>query len=137
MVERLEHAKLEQLTLHNNSIRWYKKEKEIIVGEILFDVHSYVIRNDSTVFIGLFDIAESQIQEYVKKLLQQSASDSAARELAIAKLILQVVIAEPSPVSAGHLFVSNGDNYFVCRSMKLSTITLASPSPPPRSEYTY
>ena len=67
MVERLEHAKLEQLTLHNNSIRWYKKEKEIIVGEILFDVHSYVIRNDSTVFIGLFDIAESQIQEYVKK----------------------------------------------------------------------
>jgi hypothetical protein len=92
MLEKMEHAELQKITLHNNSVNWYKNEKEIIINSTLFDVHQYSVINDSTVFIGLFDTSETELKNRVKKLFEEKGEESQSRDVIITKLMLQLWI---------------------------------------------
>lgn len=89
MLEKLEHAALQKITIHNRAVQWYKIEKEIICHSTLFDVDHYSVGKDSTVFIGLFDTRETELKEQVKKLLERSDKNADKRERLLAKLVLQ------------------------------------------------
>jgi len=90
MMEKLEHSELQKVTLHNHSVHWYKKGKEIMVNSTLFDVHSYSVTNDSTIFEGLFDIKETELKNHIIKLLEQKDQNKSTRNIALAKLMLQL-----------------------------------------------
>lgn len=133
MMEKLEHEKLERLTLHNKDVKWFKKEKEIIVQSVLFDVHSYFVAGDSTIFSGLFDIKETEIKRQVTKLLEQKNADSSAREVTIAKLILQLCItADESSFSHSNILIS-GSEKFIDPGDDLLSAHISFPSPPPKA----
>ena len=99
MMERLEHAELQTITIPNHSVHWYKKGKEIVVHSTLFDVHRYTIKKDSTIFIGLFDTKETELKNQVAKLMTEDDPNSSSRDLIIAKLMFQ-------------LWIVNSDNDF-------------------------
>lgn len=132
MMERFEHAELQTITLHNNSVHWYKKEKEIIANSTLFDVHHYFKRNDSTVFTGLFDIDETELKKRVKKLLDEKNENDDSRRFIIAKLICQVwFLHDFNKNFANSNLVSSDKQHTVDRD-KLLFHDLAIPFPPPR-----
>ncbi len=133
MVEKLEHEKLETITLHNSAVHWYKENKEIIVNSTLFDVHRYQPGKDSTVFTGLFDIKETELKNQVKKLLEQRDENNASRELTIAKLLLQLWITdnEDCNFSVSNALIENKRP--IVRPGNLLTVAIFVPFPPPRS----
>ncbi len=132
MVEKLEHAELETITLHNNAVHWYKKNKEIVVNSILFDVHRYRIVKDSTVFTGLFDIKETELKNQVKKLLDQKNENDTAREIVIAKLILQLWTADGDNSDLSILKATIAGEKHIVPPGNLLTTHISIPFPPPK-----
>lgn len=71
MMIKLQHAQLTTIEVPESQVIWYEEEKEIIVDGKMFDVKSWE-RKTGTVnisFTGLFDYAETDIEERLKKLL--------------------------------------------------------------------
>ena len=132
MIERLEHSKLEQVTIHNDSVLWYKKGKEIIFHSQLFDVHAYRVNNDSTIFKGLFDIRETALKNQVKKIMERNNENNSSRDLNIAKLMLQVWINDNSSndvlLSEGHLRSTKN----IIKKEQLISRSIPIPLPPPK-----
>ena len=89
MVEKLEREQLQKITLHNSSIQWYKKNKEIVINSTLFDVKSYTLGGDSTTFTGLFDEEETVLKRQVRKMFEQQDNNRPER-VGFAKLVLQL-----------------------------------------------
>ena len=73
MMEKLEHAQLQTITIPETSVEWYEVDKEIIVNGRMFDVKSYhkIPGTLEVSFTGLFDDAETEIEVKVKRLLHQ------------------------------------------------------------------
>jgi hypothetical protein len=63
MLERLERAELETLSIPVASLIWYKKNKEILVNNQLFDVKSIRVVDGIAEIRGLFDIKENAIKK--------------------------------------------------------------------------
>ncbi len=78
MMEKLEHAELETLSIPVSELKWYKKNKEIIVNHQLFDVKSIRINNGVAEIKGLFDVKEHAI----KKALSASGDHQRTGKLA-------------------------------------------------------
>jgi hypothetical protein len=133
MVEKLEHAELETITLHNNAVRWYKKNKEIVVNSTLFDVHRCRVVKDSTVFIGLFDIKETALKDQVKKLLEQRDVSNPSRELVIAKLLLQLWTIDNGNTNLSMLKAIILSNKHIVAPASLLTPHISIPFPPPKA----
>ena len=90
MLERLEDSNLEEITLAEKDVRWYKEGKEIIIGSSLFDVKSSMARNDSVVFKGLFDEKESQLKRNIDRLIDYQNKRSSSNTLIVAQLVFQL-----------------------------------------------
>ena len=131
MLEKLEHAELQKITIHNKAVQWYKIDKEIIYKSTLFDVDHYLVGKDSTVFIGLFDIRETELKEQVKKMLERTDSNSDKQERLLAKLVLQPwIVNENVKHSVGFQSIPF-DTYVSWRDNLLSTY-ISTPFPPPK-----
>ena len=133
MMEKLEHAQLQKITLHNNSVQWYKKNKEIVVNSVLFDVHRYFVVKDSTVFTGLFDTKETELKKQVRKLFDQREENNASRELVIAKLILQLWTINDDGEDMKLLRSSYINRKYAVSFCNLISADISIPFPPPRT----
>jgi hypothetical protein len=87
MLERLEHSNLEEITLAKKSVRWYKKGKEIIIGNSLFDVKSSTLKTDSITFTGLFDEKETLLKKNIDLLTEHQNKHSTSDNLSVAQLV--------------------------------------------------
>jgi hypothetical protein len=64
-------------TVHVRQLRWYKKNKEIIVNGTLFDVSSIRKEADGTYTVkGLYDYQEQQLHALMDKATQRSQKTS-------------------------------------------------------------
>lgn len=134
MLEKLEHSQLQQITLHNDAVYWYKKNKELIVVAKLFDVHSYSVKNDSTIFRGIFDDKETELKNQVKKLLGERDENDSSRDLMIVKILLQLCISnEVGSVDDPPGLLITDLNEFVQSSSVLSVV-ISAPFQPPKAE---
>jgi len=61
MLEKLENESLHMITLHEDEVRWEKKDEELILGTTLFDVKYSIKKNDTLVLFGLYDQEESRL----------------------------------------------------------------------------
>lgn len=64
MKERLEEQILVTITLADNEIHWVKQGKEILVQNQMFDVKLIEHINGLTIFHGLFDKEETNLNKY-------------------------------------------------------------------------
>jgi hypothetical protein len=90
MLERLEHSNLEEITLAKKSVRWYKKGKEIIIGNSLFDVKSSTLKTDSITFTGLFDEKETLLKKNIDLLTEHQNKHSTSDNLSVAQLVFRL-----------------------------------------------
>jgi len=68
MKHRMEEQLLHTVTLADNEIQWVKKDKEIRIGDRLFDIKFTTHTNGHTSFHGLYDEEETNL----KKLFQEN-----------------------------------------------------------------
>jgi len=67
MKEKLEKEFLQTITITSDKVAWAEYNKEIFVGDKLFDVHSFSEKNGLYFFIGLFDVEETALNEFLEK----------------------------------------------------------------------
>jgi len=61
MLEKLENENLHMIILHEDEVRWEKKDKELVLGSTLFDVKYSIKKNNAIIFYGLYDQEESRL----------------------------------------------------------------------------
>jgi len=71
--ERLEQAFLETIVLQKDQFYWEEEEKEISIGGKMFDVKSFIVKNDSFIITGIYDEKETAINFMLSK---QAGKDS-------------------------------------------------------------
>jgi hypothetical protein len=75
---------LQTITVSSADIYWVKPGKEILFKGQLFDVKSFVIKNNSILLTGFFDIKEDKlVQQIVKLALEKNKSGNQLGQPAI------------------------------------------------------
>lgn len=130
MEQRLERELKQTISLNPNDIKWIRNEKEIIIGDRLFDVHEIKYEADGKITVsGLFDDEETILVEQFQKR-QQENNSTGNKQIA---QILQFDLA--LPVYPNGLF---NDRYIVSGllfptiSAEPVSIYLNTLTPPPR-----
>ena len=76
MKERLERQALTTVRIHNNSVYWIEKGKEILVNDRMFDIKSIVQDGDYVEFSGLYDDEEKAIEARMEKHTEENSSST-------------------------------------------------------------
>lgn len=133
MRERLEQSNLVTIEVPAAEVQWFEAEKEIIIEGHLFDVKSYT-RIPGTYkigFTGLFDEAEDEIEEKVRKLLNKKEQEDGGKKL-VQSVWLFFYPFPDSPlltalnISPETLFNGHNTGY-------LPIADLSIPAPPPKA----
>jgi hypothetical protein len=131
MMEKLEHAQLQTITLPETSVEWYEEDKEIIVNGRLFDVKSYhkVPGTIDVSFTGLFDDAETEIEAKVKKLLRHKEKNDAAKKLLAWLFFCPLQDTE----TISHVYLINEPDFTLYITHNIPIPDLSTPAPPPKA----
>jgi hypothetical protein len=86
MEEKLEKVSLQTIKLSISDFTWIKKNKEIKIGNEMFDVKSFIKKGDKIVFTGLYDKTEKQINNQIKLLVNNKNTDQQSSGLLILKI---------------------------------------------------
>ena len=85
MQEKLEFSLLHTISIDEKNVQWIKPDKEILIGDKLFDVKHYKIENGKLFLTGLFDHEETLIENHLRNLGAQSNSEG--KSLVLMKLL--------------------------------------------------
>jgi hypothetical protein len=131
MMEKLEHAQLQTITIPETSFEWYEADKEIIVDGRLFDVRSYykIPGTINVSFTGLFDDAETEIEDKVKKMLRQKEKNDAARKM-LAWLFF-CPLQETEIISRVHFISAPDFTLYITHNIPIPDLSI--PAPPPKA----
>lgn len=88
IIEKLEYASLQTITVTKAEFKWVKKNKEIIINGQLFDVKSFIINKNEVIVTGIFDAEESKLEEVFASVMYQTKSKTAPINTLILKFIL-------------------------------------------------
>jgi len=88
MLEKMEQSHLQVITVDSNLVRWKIKNKEIIIGDQLFDVKYAVYEGNKVNFYGLFDREESRLENIIEK--NMSGNESSKEIKRITRFLLQL-----------------------------------------------
>lgn len=126
MKEKLEKEFLQTITIPGNKIVWADYNKEIFVGDKLFDVHSFSEKNGLYFFIGLFDEKETALTELLEK-------ESEGENELLAQLF-HCLQSPCIPLSFGPGIVADQNNTFSFPILQhTSSPYLNIPTPPPQA----
>lgn len=67
MKQKLENEMLHTIVVPKKDVAWVKHNKEISIGNKLFDVKSYTDKNGQIFFVGLFDEEETSLNKLMEK----------------------------------------------------------------------
>lgn len=68
MEEAMERTHLQVLQIKSDELHWVRDGKEILVGDRMFDVHTFSQSGNSVIITGLFDDQETKIKEQLSFL---------------------------------------------------------------------
>ena len=85
MIEKLEHASLQSISINKADIIWVEKNKEVLINGDLFDVKSYTVINDKIILTGLFDKDEDALKKKYANKLYDDNNKSTPKSLLILK----------------------------------------------------
>ena len=128
MKEKLEKEFLHTITVPKEKVTWVKYDKEIIVGDKLFDVKSFSEKDGLCVFIGLFDDEETALNDFLEK----DTDDKNENELL--GQLFQCLQSPCINVSFDQAIIANQNN--TCSFpilLHISTPFINIPTPPPQA----
>ena len=128
MKEKLEKEFLHTITVPKEEVVWSKYNKEIIVGDKLFDVKSFSEKGGLYFFIGLFDAEETALND----LLEKDTDDKNENDLL--GQLLQCLQSPCINVSFDLGIIDNQNNtcYFPIL-LHISFPFINTPTPPPQA----
>ena len=100
MEERLEHAALKTISLKKDAFTWVKINKEIVVNGRLFDVKSYVNKDENIIFKGLYDDEEKEIIHGINSLVHNKKNSSSHTFTLFKIMLIPLIINERTHVTA-------------------------------------
>ena len=119
MEERLEHAALKTICLKKDAFTWVKINKEIVVDGKLFDVKSYVTKDDKIVFYGLYDDEEKEIIHGINMLLHNKKKSS-SHAFTLFKIILTPLTINECTLVVAHNVKDVKAHYFTYNEVAIS-----------------
>lgn len=134
MKEKLGHAQLQTIELHESDVHWYEEGREILVNGKLFDVLSQqkVAGTHNVRFFGLFDEAETELEYKTGRLIREKEKNDDSQ-----KLIVQAVWLFNSPIqrpeSLATLFADHSKKYTSLITARIPLVDIAIPVPPPKA----
>jgi hypothetical protein len=130
MEERLELASLKTIELSNNSFTWTKNGKEILINNKLFDVKSFVKKESSIVFTGLYDKDEDAIKKSIVNLSQHENRNGNPIKLSILKLAFSPMMKSQFTFETKIFFTQIQKVYAVFQENPISQSAIVPTAPP-------
>lgn len=132
MLEKLEQASLQTISINKADIIWVKDNKEALIDEKLFDVKSYYNKNDKIILTGLFDEDEDALKkDYVSIFNSNKKESSIPTNELVLKCMFVCVINNIFFDSGNHIINSNLEKNYLYFSQKSITQYLSVNTPPP------
>jgi hypothetical protein len=94
MKAKLESAVLQTIVLNKADVKWFKKNKEIIIDGKLFDIKSFATDGEKMIFSGLYDHEENKLKKEFANLLHQKKDGPAPLNQLLLKFIFTAVITK-------------------------------------------
>jgi hypothetical protein len=94
MKEKLEAQYVQTITLHKKDLHWFKENKEIKIGDHLFDVKEWYADGDNVILKGLYDKQEDALHAQLDQL-QRNNNDNKSSIATFAQLLLMSLFFEP------------------------------------------
>lgn len=95
--EKIETEQLTTIRIPVSEAKWYEEGKELEVNNQLFDVESFVIRNDTMIITGITDTLETEIDLAVNKLVHTEGFEELLKN--IAENILDFTAFKPTSLA--------------------------------------
>jgi hypothetical protein len=89
MMEQIEQAQLQTISIPLANITWVTQDKEIIIDGKLFDVKSYTVTSDTITLNGLFDGDEDNLVAKMNYVLHSKKDESSPLSQLVAKYLSQ------------------------------------------------
>lgn len=67
MIEKIEKQQLKEITIEKSKIIWIKKNKECLIGNVLFDVKKITYHQQFAKLTGLYDFEETALKKQFSK----------------------------------------------------------------------
>jgi len=130
MEEKLENEQLQTIVLPVSDVKWYKANKEIIVGGKLFDVKSVAYNDGIASFMGLYDHQETNIKAQLENL--ESDDDENAKNQSAFNLI-SILLFKEEDLNSSWLLNPLSVQYFDYSKNHLLSQDISIPAPPPKA----
>jgi hypothetical protein len=88
VLEKMEQTHLHVIKVDSNQVQWKIKNKELIIGDQLFDVKYAVYEGGKINFYGLFDREEARLENIIEK--NMSGNESSKEIKKITRFLLQL-----------------------------------------------
>lgn len=132
MEERLENSFLQTVKINQSDVTWIKKNKEVIIGNKLFDIKKILLNGDTLILTGLFDEEESRLKKEFVGLLEQNKKESSPLHQLLIKFLLTPLIEKDSSANFALLNPPLKTVYFNFDEFTVSII-LSVITPPPNN----
>lgn len=88
MLEKMEQTHLHVISVDANQVQWKIKNKELLIGDQLFDVKYAVYEGGKINFYGLFDREEARLENIIEK--NMSGNESSKEIKKITRFLLEL-----------------------------------------------
>ena len=130
MLEKMEQTHLQVISVDANQVQWKIKNKEIIIGDQLFDVKYAVYEGSKVNFYGLFDREESRLENIIEKSMSGNESSKEIKKITRFLLQLQYLKNHTNQFSIDLLLA---DHKFILKNIDIvSNQYLKIIAPPPK-----
>jgi hypothetical protein len=132
MLEKLEHASLQTISINKADLIWVKKNKEVLINGKLFDVKSYSTIHDKIFLTGLYDEEEETLKKDYANRLQSDKNQSTPINELVLKFVFAYPIVEQNN-GKSRLVASNKETNYHCFSQDSINQYLSVSTPPPNT----
>lgn len=129
MKEKLEAQYLLTITLNKKDVHWFKKNKEIKIGDHLFDVKEWYTRGDYVILKGLYDKEEDALHAQLAGLQKNNADNKSTAALTQFLFIPLFFETQSSEVIFSGKLIKANSFYFAL----LPDLNLPGHFPPPKA----
>jgi hypothetical protein len=133
MLEKLENASLQNISINKADLVWVKKNKEVLIDGKLFDVKSYSTINDKIILTGLFDKDEDAIKKNYANKLRSNKNESTPVSELVLKCMFAFTVNESTSDDEIYILDNFEDKKYFLFSQKNIPQYISVHTPPPNA----
>ncbi len=133
MIEKLEQASLQTISINKVDIVWVKENKEALINGKLFDVKSYSISNNKIILSGLFDEDEDELRKDYANIFYSNKNESIPANEFVLKCMFVCIINNNYSDDSNNIINSSLETKYLPFSQKSISQYLSVNTPPPNA----